>query len=107
MTAMKTQSDLYTMQQIMTIWLNLFSKRIVFERNNKLLLRQNTSWFGVREARTLDLRISQMLWDLRASQLRHHPMIKVLTFNYFIGFVVSTDGPWPMGSPTKKGKKVI
>ena len=28
---------------------------------------------GVREARTLDLRITQKLWDLRASQLRHHP----------------------------------
>jgi hypothetical protein len=35
--------------------------------------KHKNNYFGVREARTLDLRITRKLWDLRSSQLRHHP----------------------------------
>ena len=37
----------------------------------------------MREARTLDLRITQKLWDLRANQLRHHPSYDLSINNFF------------------------
>ena len=52
-----------------------------FKKKNPFVL-QNCN--GVREARTLDLRITQKLWDLRASQLRHRPLDLELYLLLFI-----------------------